>query len=116
MAKEILSADDNMEYTVFQEALIPDQDYEYELSREYFNDIARPIFERIVPLIEETLSKVNVQREEIQEVVLVGGTTRIPRVKEILQEFFPDIQLKKTVHPDHVVAQGAAILAAIRSE
>ena len=65
--------------------------------------------------MEKALNDANLDKKQIHEVVLVGGSTRIPRVQQLLQEFFDSKQLNKTINPDEAVAYGAAIQAAILS-
>ena len=65
--------------------------------------------------MEKALKDANFHKNQIHEVVLVGGSKRIPRVQQLLQEFFDGKQLNKTINPDEAVAYGAAIQAAILS-
>ena len=65
--------------------------------------------------MEKALKDANLDKNQIHEVVLVGGSTRIPRVQQLLQEFVDGKQLNKTINPDEAVAYGAAIQAAILS-
>lgn len=65
--------------------------------------------------MEKALKDANLDKNQIHEVVLVVGSTRIPRVQQLLQEFFDRKQLNKTINPDEAVAYGAAIQAAILS-
>jgi len=55
------------------------------------------------------------KKEDVDEIVMVGGSTRIPRVQEILTQYFDGKQLCKSVHPDEAVAYGAAVQGAILS-
>ena len=63
--------------------------------------------------MEQVLLDAKVKKSEISEVVLVGGSTRIPKVQAVLREMFPQKILNKSVNPDEAVACGAAIQAAI---
>ena len=65
--------------------------------------------------MEKALKDDNPDKNQIHKVVLVGGSTRIPRVQQLLQEFFDGKQLSKAINPDEAVAYGAAIQAAILS-
>ena len=64
-------------------------------------------------IVKEVLSDAKINENEISEVVLVGGSTRIPKVQALLVETFPQRLLNKTINPDEAVACGAAIQAAI---
>jgi len=63
--------------------------------------------------VEKALSDAKLSKEEIHEVVLVGGSTRIPKVQEMLKDFFNGKELNKSINPDEAVAYGAAVQAAI---
>lgn len=81
----------------------------YEISQEKFNDIAKPFIDRTLKICEETIKHTGVNLKDIKEIVLVGGSTRIPLVKQMITE-----AIKKpldTIDPDLVVAFGAAIQA-----
>ncbi|MBD5074384.1 Hsp70 family protein, partial [Xanthomonas citri pv. citri] len=62
-----------------------------------------------------TLDDSGLSKDDIHEVVLVGGSTKIPKVQEMLRNFFNGKQLNKTIHPDEAVAYGAAVRAALLS-
>merc|ERR1719230_2166728 len=76
-----------------------------ELCSDLFKDTMRPV--------EKALADAKLQKSEIHDVVLVGGSTRIPKVKNLLQDFFNGKDLCNSVNPDEAVAFGAAIQAAI---
>ena len=63
--------------------------------------------------VEKALRDAKLQKNQIHEVVLVGGSTRIPKVQQLLEEFFDGKQLNKSINPDEAVAYGAAVQAAI---
>merc|ERR1711957_809709 len=65
------------------------------------------------PPVEQVLKDSDIAKGQIHEVVLVGGSTRIPKVQELLTDFFNGKQLNKTINPDEAVAYGAAVQAAI---
>ena len=65
--------------------------------------------------MEKALRDAKLEKSQIHEVVLVGGSTRIPKVQQRLEEFFGGKQLNKSINPDKAVAYGAAIQAAILS-
>src|SRR5438105_7926749 len=82
------------------------------LTRARFEQLADPIFKRLMPPIEQALKDAALDASKIDEVVLVGGSTRIPKVQEIVKAFFGK-EPNKSVNPDEVVALGAAVQAGV---
>lgn len=82
-----------------------------ELSRAKFNHLNEDLFERTIELLDELIKDARLQKADIDEVVLVGGSSRIPKIQEMVSEFFNGKELNKSVNPDEVVALGAAIRA-----
>eukprot|EP00993_Chasmostoma_nieuportense_P003961 NODE_464_length_2196_cov_111.089415_g428_i0.p1 GENE.NODE_464_length_2196_cov_111.089415_g428_i0~~NODE_464_length_2196_cov_111.089415_g428_i0.p1 ORF type:complete len:709 (+),score=177.57 NODE_464_length_2196_cov_111.089415_g428_i0:55-2127(+) len=85
------------------------------VSRATFEMLNAKLFERCLVAVKRVLDDAKVDKAAVDEVVLVGGSTRIPKVQELLQEFFDGKQLCKSVNPDEAVAYGAAVQAAILS-
>src|SRR5260221_11880168 len=77
------------------------------LTRGQFERLANDLFERAIPRVEQALKDAGLQTSDIDEVVLVGGSTRIPKIQELVRTFFGK-EPHKGVNPDHVVALGAA--------
>jgi L1 cell adhesion molecule like protein len=71
------------------------------------------LFRKCIPPVEKVLRDAKMDKSQIQDIVLVGGSTRIPRVQQLLSDFFNGRELNKSVNPDEAVAYGAAIQAAI---
>jgi molecular chaperone DnaK len=88
--------------------------YTEEITREKFNDLMQPVLSRLVPPCQKALEDANVSPEEIDRVILVGGSTRIPAVQEIVKQTFGK-EPAKVINPDEAVAVGAAIQAAVMS-
>lgn len=82
------------------------------LSRAKLESLCSKIFERLTIPCKKALEDANIAKSSIDEVILVGGSTRIPKVQEIVKDFFGK-ELNKSVNPDEVVAIGAAIQGAI---
>ncbi len=82
------------------------------LTRARFEQLCEPIFKRLSPPLEQALKDAALDSSKIDEVVLVGGSTRIPRVQEIVKTFF-NKEPNKSVNPDEVVAIGAAVQAGV---
>jgi len=81
------------------------------LTRANFERICDDIFKRAIAPAEDALKKAKISKSDINDVILVGGSTRIPKVQEIVKNFF-GIEPSKSVNPDEAVACGAAILGA----
>jgi molecular chaperone HscA len=103
-AKKYLSSDDLFK-TVYEEK-------EISISRDKFEDVIRPIVERTIASCKSALKDAGLKKSDVDEVVMVGGSTRVPLVKEMVSAFF-EKKLNDTVDPDEVVALGAAIQADI---
>ena len=85
---------------------------EISISRENFEEIIRPIIERTITCCNNALKDAGLKKKDVDEIILVGGSTRVPLVKEMVSTFF-EKKLNDTVDPDEVVALGAAIQADI---
>ena len=84
----------------------------YKLNRAKFEQICEPIFKKLIPISEKALKDSGFSKNDINEVVLVGGSTRIPMVQKIVKDVF-GIEPNRSVNPDEAVAVGAAIQAGI---
>lgn len=85
------------------------------ISRAAFENINADLFRKTMEPVEKVLRDAKVSKSQIDEIVLVGGSTRIPKIQALLTDFFNGKKLNKECNPDEVVAQGAAIQAAILS-
>jgi molecular chaperone DnaK len=84
----------------------------YRLNRAKFNEITRDLVERSIERVKKTLEEAKLTVKDINEVILVGGTTLIPQVREAVRDFFGK-EPNKSINPEEVVAMGAAIEAEI---
>src|SRR5437868_10217338 len=84
------------------------------LTRARFEQLIEPILKRLVPPVEQAIKDAGIDAQKINEVVLVGGSTRIPKVQEMVKNFFGK-EPNKSVNPDEVVAIGAAVQAGVLS-
>lgn len=82
------------------------------LNRSKFEQLCEPIFNKLIPISKKALADSGFKKEELSEVVLVGGSTRIPAVQKIVKDIF-GLEPNKSVNPDEAVAVGAAIQAGI---
>jgi molecular chaperone DnaK len=82
------------------------------LTRAKFEQLVEPILKRLMPPVEQAIKDAGLDKSKIDEIVLVGGSTRIPKVQEMVKEFFGK-EPNKSVNPDEVVALGAAVQAGV---
>ena len=90
-------------------------DFNLSLSRAKFESLCMDIFQRTLVPVERVLTDAKLSKSDVNEVVLVGGSTRIPKIQELLSNFFNGKDLCKSINPDEAVAYGAAVQAAILS-
>lgn len=95
------------------DALYEGQDFYTSLTRAKFENLCEDLFQHCLKPVEKALIDAGLDKSKIDDVVLVGGSTRIPRVKKLLQGFFNGKELCASINPDEAVAYGAAIQAAI---
>ena len=88
-------------------------DFYSKITRAKFEELCNDLFRSCLEPVEKALRDAKLQKNQIHEVVLVGGSTRIPKVQQLLEEFFDGKQLNKSINPDEAVAYGAAVQAAI---
>lgn len=86
--------------------------FQQELSRQLFEDLNADLFQKILAPIETVLEEGRLEKDEVDEVVLVGGSTRIPRVRQIISEYFGK-EANTRVDPDLAVVTGVALQAGI---
>ena len=82
------------------------------LTRAKFEQLVEPILKRLMPPVEQALKDAGLEPKDIEEVVLVGGSTRIPKVQQMVKDYFGK-DPNKSVNPDEVVALGAAVQAGV---
>ena len=93
--------------------LMNGEDLNIEITREKFEELCNDLFNKIVPCLEKLLKEAQMKKEQINEFLLIGGSTRIPKIQSILKEFFNGKQLNKSLNPEESVSYGAAIQGAI---
>lgn len=109
-AKRTLSA--STQATVDVDSLVDGLDFNLIISRSKFEILCDAAFKRCMGPMEQVLRDSKVSKESVDEIVMVGGSSRIPRVRQLVTEFFNGKKLNDSVHPDEAVAYGAAIQAA----
>ena len=88
-----------------------DETLQIKVSRPKFEDLCKKLFRELIKPIEEVMKIGKIDISDIKEVVLVGGSTRIPKVKEIVSDYFGGIKINDSINPDEAVAYGAAVEA-----
>eukprot|EP00467_Chlorarachnion_reptans_P019215 CAMPEP_0114498984 /NCGR_PEP_ID=MMETSP0109-20121206/7168_1 /TAXON_ID=29199 /ORGANISM="Chlorarachnion reptans, Strain CCCM449" /LENGTH=655 /DNA_ID=CAMNT_0001676507 /DNA_START=238 /DNA_END=2205 /DNA_ORIENTATION=+ len=110
-AKRMLSS--STEARIEIDALVDGLDFSTTLSRAKFEELNADLFKKTLKPVRDVLKNTGLRKEEIDEVVLVGGSTRIPKVQNMLQEFFRGKEPNRNINPDEAVAYGAAMLGAV---
>ncbi|EIM84185.1 heat shock protein 70 [Stereum hirsutum FP-91666 SS1] len=90
-------------------------DFSETLTRAKFEELNLDLFRKTMKPVEQVLKDAGVKKEDVDEVVLVGGSTRIPKVQQLLKEFFGGKEPSKGINPDEAVAYGAAVQGGILS-
>merc|ERR1711871_271857 len=110
-AKRTLSS--STQATIEIDSLFDGIDYSCQLSRARFEELNMDYFRNSMTPVEKCLRDSGIDKKGIHEVVLVGGSTRIPKVQSMIQEFFNGKEPCRNINPDEAVAYGAAVQAAI---
>ena len=97
------------------DSLIDGIDYNTTISRAKFEEINMDYFRKCMEPVEKVIKDSKISKSQIDEIVLVGGSTRIPKIQEILSSFFGGKELCKNINPDEAVAYGATVQAALLS-
>ena len=101
----------NLKERVQIESLFEGIDYETTVTRSRFEDLCSDLFGNTLAPVHTVLTDMGIGKDDIDEVVLVGGSTRMLKIQEILADFFKGKTLNKTINPDEAVAYGAAVYA-----
>merc|ERR1712062_490851 len=112
-AKRTLSS--STQATIEIDSLFEGIDYSCSLSRARFEELNMDYFRNSMGPVEKCLRDSGIDKRNVHEVVLVGGSTRIPKVQQLIQEFFNGKEPCRSINPDEAVAYGAAVQAAILS-
>ncbi|XP_034487751.1 heat shock 70 kDa protein cognate 2 [Drosophila innubila] len=110
-AKRTLSS--STEASLEIDALHEGIDFYSKISRARFEELNMDLFRSTLQPVERALNDAKMEKKAIHDVVLVGGSTRIPKIQKLLQDFFGGKQLNLSINPDEAVAYGAAVQAAI---
>jgi len=112
-AKRALSAAHQVRVEV--ESLFEGEDFSETLTRAKFEELNMDLFKGTLKPVQKVLEDADLTKKEIDEIVLVGGSTRIPKVQSLVKEFFNGKEPSKGINPDEAVAYGAAVQAGVLS-
>ena len=110
-AKRVLSSTTSTSIEI--DSLVDGKDCNVALTRAKFEELCADLFRDALEPVDRVLSDAKVSKGEVHEIVLVGGSTRIPKVQKMLSDYFNGKELCKNINPDEAVAYGAAVQAAI---
>ena len=110
-AKRTLSS--SAQASIEIDSLYEGTDFYTSITRARFEEMCSDLFRGTLDPVEKSLRDAKLDKGQIHEIVLVGGSTRIPRIQKLLQDFFNGKELNKSINPDEAVAYGAAVQAAI---
>ena len=111
--KKVLSA--NLQAPLNVECIMNDVDVAGTITREEFEKLAEPMTARVIKPLEEALKKAKISKEQIDSVEIIGGTSRVPSVKEKIKQFF-NKELSTTLNADEAVSKGCAFQVKNRKE
>ena len=106
-AKRILSS--SAQTTIEVDSLAESEDFSLTITRAKFEELCMSQFKETIPPVEKVLRDSQMSKNQIHDVVLVGGSTRIPKVIELLKDFFNGKEPNRSINPDEAVAYGAAV-------
>eukprot|EP00884_Botryococcus_braunii_P012836 jgi/Botrbrau1/21553/Bobra.174_2s0054.1 len=112
-AKRTLSS--SAQTTIEIDSLYEGIDFYSTLTRARFEELNMDLFRKCMDPVEKVLKDAKMDKASVHDIVLVGGSTRIPKVQQLLSDFFNGRELSKSINPDEAVAYGAAVQAAILS-
>ncbi|CAN6289865.1 unnamed protein product [Urochloa humidicola] len=112
-AKRMLSS--MAQTTIEVDSLYAGIDFCITITRSRFEELNKDLFSKCMKTLEKCLQDAKMDKSSVHDVVLVGGSTRIPKVQSLLKEFFNGKELRRNINPDEAVAYGAAIQASILS-
>ncbi|WAR00020.1 HSP74-like protein [Mya arenaria] len=112
-AKRTLSC--STEASIEIDSLFEGIDFYTKITRARFEELCSDLFRSTLEPVEKALNDAKMDKRKINDIVLVGGSTRIPKIQKLLQDFMDGRELNKSINPDEAVAYGAAIQAAVLS-
>ena len=110
-AKRALSSDHSVKIEV--EGILDGDDFTDQLTRAKFEELNMDLFKKTLKPVEQVLKDSGLKKSEIHEIVLVGGSTRIPKIQSLIKDFFNGKEPSRGINPDEAVAIGAAVQGSI---
>lgn len=104
------------QFTIEIESFNDGDDFVETLSRARFEEINADLFKKTMVPVSNVIKDSGISKSEIDDIVLVGGSTRIPKVQQMVRDFFDGKEPSKNINPDEAVAHGAAVQAAVLSD
>ena len=98
---------------IYIEGLIDGIDFEETLTRAKFEELCQDLFKSTLKPVDTVLEDAGLKKTEVDEIVLVGGSTRIPKIQSLLKDYFDGKEPNKGINPDEAVAYGAAVQGGI---
>jgi L1 cell adhesion molecule like protein len=95
------------------DSLFQGVDYNANITRAKFEELCADLFKKTIDPVKKVITDAKFNKNQVDEIVLVGGSTRIPKVQSLLSELFDGKELNKSINPDEAVAYGAAVQAAV---
>jgi L1 cell adhesion molecule like protein len=99
--------------TIEVDSLAEGHDFNMTITRAKFEQLCESLFRRTVAPLDQLLKDAKLSKDDINEIVMVGGSTRVPRIRQLVSEYFGNKKLNDSVNPDEAVAYGAAVQAHI---
>merc|ERR1711931_538631 len=112
-AKRALSSQHQVKLEI--ESLYDGEDFSETLTRARFEELNMDLFRGTLKPVQQVLQDADLTKNDIDEIVLVGGSTRIPKVQQLVKEFFNGKEPSRGINPDEAVAYGAAVQAGVLS-
>ena len=110
-AKKTLSEEGTYSTVIKLENFHEDTELDLEITLDEFDELAAEVLERLKEPLDKALEDGGFEKDEIDDVLIVGGSTRIPKVRDWLSEYFDGKELNCEVHADEAVAEGATLMA-----
>ncbi|XP_010674036.1 luminal-binding protein 5 [Beta vulgaris subsp. vulgaris] len=112
-AKRALSSQHQVRIEI--EALVDGKDFSEPLTRARFEELNMDLFKKTMTPVKKAMEDAGLKKSDIKEIVLVGGSTRIPKIQQLLKDYFDGREPNKGVNPDEAVAYGAAVQGGVLS-
>jgi len=109
----MISLDKQESYHFNIKNLYKEKDFEWEFKREVFQKANKKKFEEALNPVLDAIQNAKIEKSDLNEIILFGGASKIPKILELLDDFFEGIKIIQIENPQHYVAKGAAIQAAM---